>query len=100
MLPITTRPPRPELTYYAATAMESATIVTAQSQEMDLVKYQPPTPPPRVDSLLLAYFLMFARAPRKETPEVDGSYSLGEIGADAEKNWSRLTPYSIAGREP
>ena len=67
---------------------------------MQLTKYQPPTPPPSVDSLMLAYFLMFARAPRRAEPDVDGSYSLGEIGVDAEKNWSRLTPYSIARREP
>ena len=67
---------------------------------MEVVKWQKPVPPPDVDSLMLAYFLMFARAPRKETPDVDGSYSLGEIGADVEKNWSRLTPYSVARREP
>lgn len=63
---------------------------------MQLTKYQPPTPPPSVDSLMLAYFLMFARAPRKEQPEVDGSYDLGEVGADVKKNWERLTPYSLA----
>jgi hypothetical protein len=59
-----------------------------------IVKYQPPTPP--VDSLMLAYWLMFCRAPRRAEPDVDGAYSLGEIGSDAEKRWSRLTPYSIA----
>lgn len=50
------------------------------------------------DSFLLAMFLMFARAPKKATPDVDGSYSLGEIGTAPEKAWSRLTPYSIARR--
>src|SRR6266404_1630374 len=37
------------------------------------------------DSFLLAMFLMFARAPKKATPDVDGSYSLGEIGTAPEK---------------
>jgi hypothetical protein len=69
------------------------------SGQMNLVKYPPPTPPPTVDSLMLAYFLMFARTPRKAEPDVDGSYSLGEIGSDVEKNWSRLTPYSPSQRQ-
>ena len=70
------------------------------TESMQLTKYQPPTPPPDVNAFLLAMWLMYCRAPRKETPEVDGSYSRGEIGTDVEKNWTRLTPYSIARREP
>ena len=64
---------------------------------MDLVKH---VPAPDVDAHILAMWLMYCRAPRKESPEPDGSYWLGEIGAVAEKNWSRLTPYSVARREP
>jgi len=67
---------------------------------MEIVKWQKLVPPPDVDSLMLAYWLMFFRAPRRAEPDVDGSYSLGEIGTDVEKNWSRLTPYSIARRQP
>ena len=97
-LPMTTRPAQPELQYQRTTAVEAATIIPAQSTTMEIIKYQPSTPPPSVDGLLLAYFLMFARAPRNPEPHLDGSYSLGEIGADTEKNWSRLTPYSLAAR--
>ena len=96
MLPMTTRPAQPEPTYQRTTATEAATMTPA----VDLIKYQPPTPPPSVDALILAYWLMFCRAPRKAQPDETGAYSLGEIGADVEKNWSRLTPYSIARREP
>jgi hypothetical protein len=68
---------------------------------MQIVKWQKPVPPPDLDSLMLAYWLMFCRAPRKAQPEVDGAYSLGEIGADAEKNWQRWCPYApSARREP
>jgi hypothetical protein len=66
---------------------------------MEIVKWQKPVPPP-ADAFILAMFLMFARAPRKAQPEIDGSYDLGEVGSDVEKNWSRLTPYSVARREP
>lgn len=64
---------------------------------MQLVKYEPPAD---FDAFVTAMFLMFARAPRKATPEIDGSYSLGEIGEAPEKKWTRLTPYSIARKEP
>jgi hypothetical protein len=50
------------------------------------------------DSLIYAYYLMFARAPRTPHPDPEGFYSLGEIGQDREKDWERLTPYSIARR--
>jgi hypothetical protein len=47
-----------------------------------------------------AMWLMFLRTPHKPAPEVDGFYSLGEIGEAPEKAWTRLTPYSIARKEP
>jgi hypothetical protein len=97
---ITIRPAQPELPYQRTTAVEAATIIPAHSTAMSLVKYQPPAPAPDVDAFMLAMFLMYARAPKKAEPDVDGSYSLGEIGMDAEKTWSRLTPYSVARREP
>lgn len=62
-------------------------------------KYSPPPPKVDFDSFLLAMFLMYARAPRKPEPEIDGFFSLGEIGQDREKDWERLTPYSPARRE-
>jgi hypothetical protein len=67
---------------------------------MNIVRWRKSAPRPDADAFMLAMWLMYCRAPRKETPQVDGSYSLGEIGADVEKRWSRLTPYSIARREP
>lgn len=63
-----------------------------------IVKYQPPRRFDR-DAYAAAMFLMFARAPRKETPEIDGFFELGEIGDAPEKHWTRLTPYSIARKE-
>lgn len=48
------------------------------------------------DAFLTAMFLMFARAPRNPNPDLDGSFNLGEIGQDREKEWERLTPYSLA----
>jgi len=57
-----------------------------------------PQPQPDLDSLLLAYFLMFAKCPRKAEPDIDGMYDLQEIGSAPEKDFERLTPYSIARR--
>jgi hypothetical protein len=54
--------------------------------------------PPDLNSLLLAYFLMFARCPRTPNPDADGMYDLSEIGSAPEKNWSKATPYSLARR--
>lgn len=51
---------------------------------------------PDIDAFLWAMWLMYCRAPRKATPDLDGHFDLGEIGADDEKNWERLTPYSLA----
>lgn len=51
------------------------------------------------DQYIAAMWFMFCRAPRKEKPEVDGFYSLGEIGEVPEKQWVRMTPYSIARKE-
>ena len=48
------------------------------------------------DAFVAAMFLMWARAPRKAEPDVDGAYDLGEIGSTREKTWERLTPYNIA----
>jgi len=54
---------------------------------------------PDFDAFVAAMFLMFARAPRKPEPDVDGFFELGEIGDAPEKVWTRLTPYSIARKE-
>lgn len=47
------------------------------------------------DSLLLAYWLMFLRAPGGETLPGE-CVDLGEIGQIKQKDWERLTPYSRA----
>jgi hypothetical protein len=60
-----------------------------------IIKYQP-SQQSNFDAFVAAMFLMFARAPRKAEPDIDGSYELGEIGSAPEKSWTRLTPYSIA----
>jgi hypothetical protein len=48
------------------------------------------------DQHVLAYWLMFCRAPRKAEPDTDGMYDLSEIGEVRELKINRLTPYSIA----
>jgi hypothetical protein len=54
--------------------------------------------PPDLDSHVLAMFLLWARAPRTPDPDADGMYDLSEIGSAPEKNFERLTPYSLARR--
>jgi len=47
-----------------------------------------------IDTHILAMWLLFCFAPSKPTADLDGHFDLGEIGSDASKNWSRVTPYS------
>jgi hypothetical protein len=42
-----------------------------------IAKYQPK---PDIDTFLLSMMLMYAKAPKKAEPEIDGSFFLGEIG--------------------
>jgi len=46
-----------------------------------------------VDARILAYWLMYCRAPGSQTA-LGEPVDLGEIGDVREKNWNRLTPYS------
>jgi hypothetical protein len=46
------------------------------------------------EKYIQAMWLRFLLAPSKPNPELDGFYNLGEIGGDADKNWTRATPYS------
>jgi hypothetical protein len=63
---------------------------------MTLVRYEEPH---RFDpeGFLLAMFLMFARAPRKAEPDLDGAFDLGEVGQVAfeDQKMLRETPYSL-----
>jgi hypothetical protein len=72
--------------------------LTGEIVTLALATIPKPGPKPDPDAFLLAMFLMFARAPRNPNPDVDGSFNLGEIGQDREKDWERLTPYSLARR--
>jgi len=49
---------------------------------------------PGREAFIQAMWLLFLFAPSKHDPDPDGFYSLGEIGSDANKKWSRATPYS------
>jgi hypothetical protein len=82
------------------TATMEITLVPGSAIPMNIVKWQEPAPAPDVDAFMLAMWLMYCRALRKAEPDETGSYSLGEIGADVEKTWTRLTPYSPSQREP
>ena len=53
------------------------------------------TSPNPADSLLLVYWLMYCRAPRKKTLPGE-PVDLGEIGEVRELKVNRMTPYSIA----
>lgn len=64
---------------------------------LSIVKYKKPKPD--CDAFITAMYLMFLRAPRDPKPNLDGSFSLGEIGETPEKQWTRMTPYSIARKE-
>ena len=48
------------------------------------------------DAYIAAMWILFLAAPAKPNPEPDGFFTLGEIGQDREKEWERLTPYSLA----
>jgi len=51
------------------------------------------------DQFVWAMWLMYCRAPGRKT--VPGEVvDLGELGSVPEKNWMRLTPYSLAQVEP
>ena len=60
--------------------------------ENQVVKYQLR---PGIDAFLFAMFLMYCRAPGRETAPGE-PVDLGEIGAVAGKTWSKMTPYSPA----
>ena len=47
------------------------------------------------DKFIFAMYLMFLRAPGRETLPGE-PVDLGEIGTAPEKNWTRDTPYSVA----
>jgi hypothetical protein len=66
-------------------------------QSFALANISKPQPPPDLDAHVLAMFLLWAKAPRKAEPELDGSFSLGEIGQDAlpDQRLLRDTPYSV-----
>jgi hypothetical protein len=59
---------------------------------VQIVRYQPK---PDVDAFLWAMFLLWASRPTKQNSEPDGSYFIGDVGGAREKNWERLTPYSL-----
>jgi hypothetical protein len=59
-----------------------------------IVKYQPKAFD--AEAFISAMWVLFLRAPADPSPNLDGSFSLGEIGETRHKNWERLTPYSVA----
>jgi len=53
--------------------------------------------PPDFDAMIYAYWLLYCRAPGRSTAPGE-TVDLGEIGSAPEKDFERLTPYSIARR--
>ena len=60
------------------------------------VKQSTPAADP-YEIFLAAMLLMYMRAPARKTAPGE-IVDLGEIGQDREKDWERLTPYSLARR--
>lgn len=73
-------------------------LILGSINTMQIVKHKP-KPSFDEEAFLTAMFLMFARTPRNPLPDSEGFYVLGEIGAAPEKDWTRLTPYSIARKD-
>ena len=63
--------------------------------QLSLVKIPPRSQQEIHDLYVAAMWLMFLRAPGRETAPGE-PVDLGEIGEVREKNWDRLTPYSVA----
>jgi len=55
-----------------------------------------PRPRNHRDAYIAAMWLMFLRAPAQKTGPGE-PVDLGEIGEVRQKDWERLTPYSVAG---
>jgi hypothetical protein len=51
------------------------------------------------DEKVRAYWALFLLQNANPKPDLDGSFYLGEVGSAPEKNWQRLTPYSLAESE-
>jgi hypothetical protein len=62
-----------------------------------IIKYQPKPDPADRETYIAAMWRMFCRAPGRKTAPGE-AVDLGEIGHDREKDWERLTPYSLARR--
>jgi hypothetical protein len=54
-------------------------------------------PEPHIDARILAYWLMFCRAPKRAELDADGMYDLSEIGSVRleHQRLHRDTPYSV-----
>ena len=64
---------------------------------MEIVKHRrSKTPQELHDEKVFAYWLLWASRPRDAEPDETGAYFIGGVENAPEKNWERLTPYSIA----
>lgn len=52
------------------------------------------------EEYIFRYFQMYLRANASPKPDASGAWFLGDIEDPAPKNWSRLTPYSLAAKNP
>lgn len=43
-----------------------------------------------------ALWLLFLAAPSRPGPDETNRYDLGNIGSTPEKNWTKMTPYTLA----
>jgi hypothetical protein len=62
-----------------------------------VVKYQKPLSNEEKHRLHVeAMYLLFLLQNADSKPDLDGSFYLGDISNPAEKNWTKVTPYSLA----
>jgi hypothetical protein len=66
---------------------------------MSMAIIKPPKPFD-VDQHILAMWLLYGSRPRNAEPDETGAFYIGDCGSDLpNKNWQRLTPYSLAKPE-
>jgi hypothetical protein len=63
---------------------------------VSIVKVEHKTAQELHDERVAAMWALFLLQNANPKPELDGSFYLGTISNPAEKNWTKVTPYSLA----
>ena len=63
---------------------------------MDAIVRRPRTAQELHDERVAAMWALFLLQNANPKPDLDGSFHLGDISNPAPKNWTKVTPYSVA----